>query len=75
MEGKKLMDRDLCRTIKRKNQKEMEEFVANVYNTGREDTLQEIRENLELIRTEISEIKGIGEVKLNQIMEIISKNI
>ena len=75
MEGKKLMDRNLYRIIKRKDQKEMEEFVTNVYNIGKEDTLQEIRENLEWIRTEISKIKGIGEVKLNQIMEIISKKI
>lgn len=73
-----LLDRTLYRTIKNMDKTELNGFIHNVYNTGKEDALKEIEVteiNLEKIRTEIGEIKGIGETRLNQIMDIISKNI
>lgn len=73
-----LLDRNLYRQIKNMNKSELNQFIHNVYNTGKEDALSkiEITEiNIEQIRAEISEIKGIGENRLNQIMDIISKNI
>lgn len=73
-----LLDRNLYRKIKNMNKTELNQFIHNVYNTGKEDALSkiEITEiNIEQIRAEISEIKGIGENRLNQIMDIISKNI
>lgn len=60
------------------NKTELNQFIHNVYNTGKEDALSEIEVteiNIEQIRAEISEIKGIGETRLNQIMDIISKCI
>lgn len=56
----------------------MNHFIQNIYNTGKEDALKEFdvaEINIEKIRTEISEIKGIGEKGQNQIMEIITKNV
>lgn len=73
-----LLDRNLYRTIKNMNKSELNAFIHNVYNTGKEDALKEIEvteTNIEQIRTEISEIKGIGETRLNRIMNIISKNV
>lgn len=73
-----LLDRNLYRTIKNMNKSELNQFINNVYNTGKENALNEAKVtkiNIEQIRTEISEIKGIGETRLNQIMDIISKNI
>ncbi len=61
-----LLDRNLYRKIKNMNKSELNQFIHNVYNTGKEDALSEI---------EITEIKGIGETRLNKIMDIISKNI
>lgn len=73
MDSKKIIDRDLCRKIKRMDQKDMEQFLQNIYAIGKDEALQEVKDSLNTIRTEISEIKGIGEVKLNQIMEIVEK--
>lgn len=73
-----LLDRNLYRKIKSMNKSELNQFIHNVYNTGKEDALSEIEVteiNIEKIRTEISEINGIGETRLNKIMDIISKNI
>lgn len=73
-----LLDRNLYRKIKNMNKTELNQFIHNVYNTGKEDALSEIEVteiNIEQIRAEISEIKGIGETRLNQIMDIISKCI
>lgn len=73
-----LIDRNLYRKIKNMNKSELNQFIHNVYNTGKKDALSEIEVteiNIEKIRTEISEINGIGETRLNKIMDIISKNI
>lgn len=73
-----LLDRNLYRQIKNMNKSELNQFIHNIYNTGKKDALEEIETSkisLEQIRAEISEIKGIGETRLNQIMDIISKNI
>lgn len=78
MSENNLLDRELYRKIKNMNKSELNNFINNVYNTGKEDALSEVEVteiNIEKIRTEISEIKGIGETRLNQIMDIISKNI
>lgn len=73
-----LLDRNLYRKIKNMNKSELNQFIHNIYNTGKKDALEEIETSeisLEQIRAEISEIKGIGETRLNQIMDIISKSI
>lgn len=78
MSEEKLLDRKIYRDIKKMDKKALNTFIHNIYNTGKKDALSEIdvtEINIEQIRAEISEIKGIGETRLNQIMDIISKNI
>lgn len=78
MSENNLLDRELYRKIKNMDKNTLNTFIQNIYNTGKEDALNEVKVtkiNIEQIRTEISEIKGIGETRLNQIMDIISKNI
>ena len=69
-----LLDRSLYRTIKNMNKSELNQFIHNVYDTGKGDAISEIEVteiNIEKIHTEISEIKGIGETRSNKIMDII----
>lgn len=70
------VDRDLYRTIKSMNRNGLSALIRKIYIMGQEDAVKKFSEiNLEQIRAEISEIKGIGEKRSAQIMDIISKNI
>ena len=71
MPDKMLLDRALYKRIKGMNKDEMSKFIDNIYRMGVEDSTIDI----EKVKSEISEIKGIGESRLNQIMEIIINNI
>lgn len=56
----------------------MSRTLGNIYQMGKEDALSEIEPvdiDLEKMRSEIGAIKGIGETRLNQIMEIIKENL
>lgn len=70
--------RDLYRTIKNMDRSELSTLLRKVYIMGQEDAIKNLEENkinIEKIHAEISEIKGIGEMRSKQIMDIISKNI
>lgn len=72
------VDRDLYRTIKNMDRSGLSTLLRKVYIMGQEDAVKSFEENkinIEKIRAEISEIKGIGEMRSKQIMDIISKNI
>lgn len=70
------VDRDLYRTIKSMDRNGLSALIRKIYIMGQEDTVKKFSEiNLEQIRAEISEIKGIGEKRSTLIMNIISKNI
>lgn len=71
MPEKMLLDRALYKRIKSMNKDEMSKFIEKIYRMGVEDSTIDI----EKVKSEISEIKGIGESRLNQIMEIIINNI
>ncbi len=71
-----IVDRDLYRTIKSMNRNGLSALILKIYIMGQEDAVKKFSEiDLEQIRAEISEIKGIGEKRSAQIMDIISKNI
>lgn len=56
----------------------MTRTLANIYQMGKDDAMQGIDAvdiDLDKMRSEISAVKGIGEVRLNQIMEIIKDNL
>lgn len=70
------VDRDLYRTIKSMDRNGLSALIRKIYIMGQEDAVKKFSEiNLEQMRAEISEIKGIGEKRSAQIMNIISKNI
>ncbi len=75
---KNLLDRNLYRQIKSMDKDTMTRTLANIYQMGKDDAMQGIDAidiDLDKMRSEISAVKGIGEVRLNQIMEIIKDNL
>lgn len=77
MPKKNLLTRDLYRQIKAMNRDSMEKTINNIYDMGANDALENAVIDLDIgkIKTEIGAISGIGEKRLNQIMEIIQRNI
>jgi len=69
--------RDLYRKIKSMNRDEMERTVNNIYEMGAKDALENAVIDLDMdkLRTELGTVSGIGEKRLEQIMEIIQRNI
>ena len=75
---KNLLDRNLYRQIKSMDKDTMTHTLANIYQMGKDDAMQGIDAvdiDLDKMRSEIGAVKGIGEVRLNQIMEIIKDNL
>ena len=72
-----LLTRDLYRSIKSMNRETMEKTINSIYDMGAKDALENAVIDLEIgkIRTEIGAVSGIGEKRLEQIMEIIQRNI
>lgn len=72
-----LLTRDLYRQIKSMNRDAMEKTINNIYDMGAKDALENAVIDLDIgkIRTEIGSVSGIGEKRLEQIMEIIQRNI
>lgn len=75
---KNLTDRNLYRQIKSMDKDTMTRTLANIYQMGKDDAMQGIDAvdiDLDKMRSEIGAVKGIGEARLNQIMEIIKDNL
>lgn len=77
MEQNKLMlDRTLYKTIKNMDRAAMDRFIQNVWQQGYDDAHENVAVvDTDEIRKELSEVNGIGEKRLNVIMEIIEKHI
>lgn len=75
---KNLLDRNLYRQIKSMDKDTMTRTLANIYQMGKDDAMQSIDAvdiDLDKMRSEIGAVKGIGEARLKQIMEIIKDNL
>ena len=75
---KNLLDCNLYRQIKSMDKDTMTRTLANIYQMGKDDAMQGIDAvdiDLDKMRSEIGAVKGIGEARLNQIMEIIKDNL
>ncbi len=72
-----LLTRELYRKIKSMDKVAMEQTLNNVYEMGAKDALVNAVIDLDMgrLRSEIGTVNGIGEKRLNQIMEIIKRNI
>ena len=63
------LDRELYRRIKGMDKNEMSDFLERIYAMGAEDN----GVDLELLRERIGQVKGVGEARLNEIMDIIEE--
>ena len=75
---KELLNRNLYRQIKSMDKNELSRTLNNIYEMGKEDTLKGIEAidiDMDRLRSQIGAIKGIGETRLNLIMEIIADNL
>jgi hypothetical protein len=77
MPKEKLLTRELYRKIKSMDKASMEQTLNNVYEMGAKDALENAVIDLDMdrLRSEIGGISGIGDKRLEQIMEIIKRNI
>ncbi|MGN0666658.1 MAG: hypothetical protein ACI4KF_09055 [Huintestinicola sp.] len=75
---KELLNRNLYRQIKSMDKNELSHTLKNIYEMGKEDAMKGIEAvdiDMEKMRSQIGAIKGIGETRLNQIMEIIFEHL
>ncbi len=72
-----LLNRELYRKIKSMDRDAMERTLNNIYDMGAKDALENavIDLNMDKLRSELGAVSGIGEKRLEQIMEIIQRNI
>ena len=62
--------RETYKAVKKMDREQMETFFRNVYNTGKNSNQEAVVDFSEL-RKRLSEIKGIGEKRLDIIMETV----
>lgn len=75
---KELLNRNLYRQIKSMDKNELSRTLNNIYEMGKEDAMKGIEAvdiDMDRMRSQIGAIKGIGETRLNLIMEIISEHL
>ncbi len=77
MPKENLLTRELYRKIKSMDKASMEQTLNNIYEMGANDALNNSIIDLDIgkIRSEIGAINGIGEKRLELIMEIIQRSI
>jgi len=70
MSQKYSLDRETYRAVKKMDRAQMEQMLANVYVSGKNGA-ESACIDFDELRTAISQIKGIGESRLNEIMDVI----
>lgn len=75
MAQKEVLDRALYKKIKAMDRKNMEAFLNEMYAVGAESVNVVNVVNVDALRTDIGKVKGIGESRLNEIMDIINKHL
>lgn len=72
---KDYVTRDMYKHIKSMNREQMCDFLFNLYKEIYADYEKDLQPNYENIRSEVLKIHGIGDVKADQIIEIMKANI
>ena len=67
-ENKSQISRDTYKKIKAMNREQMNDFLTGIYQEGVNDSQIDLDE----LREIIGSVSGIGEVRLNQIMDAIA---
>ena len=72
-----LLNRELYRKIKSMDRDTMERTLNNIYDMGAKEALANAVIDLDMDKlcSELGTVSGIGEKRLEQIMEIIKRNI
>lgn len=76
MSDRLALDRATYKKIKGFERNQMEQFLADIYANAVEDVAENnvVSLDMDKLRKEIGEIKGVGESRLNEIMSVIEKN-
>ena len=69
-----LLDRELYRKIKRMDRNTLESLIKEFYDMGRESA-EEANVDIDALRADIGKIKGIGESRLEEIMDVIQMHL
>ena len=71
------LSRETYKKIKGFNRNQMQSFLQDISKSAADDTATSnaVSLDMEKLRKEIGEIKGIGENRLNEIMAVIEKNL
>ena len=69
-----ILSRALYKEIKGMNRDRLQEVLTNIYLDGAK-SIESSSIDLDVLRTEIGKIKGVGESRLNEIMDVIQKTI
>lgn len=77
MEDNITLSRETYKKIKGFNRVQMQSFLADIYKSAAEDAAitNAVSLDMEKLRKEIGEIKGVGESRLNEIIAVIEKNL
>lgn len=70
MPNKYTLDRETYRSIKKMDREQLEKVLTSVYVSGKEDA-EYGYVDLNELKTALGQIKGIGENRLNEIMDVI----
>lgn len=66
------LSRETYKRIKSFNREQMQQFITEIYKDAEQQNTASLMD-LDELRSRISQIKGIGENRLNEIMEVISE--
>ncbi len=77
MENKFLLDRVLYKRIKGFDKNRMQQFIEEIYNCAAKEVQggESVTLDMQELRSELGQIKGIGENRLNEIMLVIEKHL
>lgn len=77
MNDKITIDRATYKRIKSFDRNQMQKFISDIYDDAAGNTVENgiFSFDMDKVRKEIGEIKGIGENRLNEIMAIIEVNL
>lgn len=67
-----VINRDVYKKVKAMNREQMNDFLISIYQDGYNDGYNDSQLDLDELRSVIGSVSGIGEVRLNQIMEAIA---
>lgn len=71
MANETLLDRATYKKIKSFDRVQMDNFIKDIYKSAAEETSAAV--DMDMLRKEIGAIKGVGESRLNEIMNVIEK--